>query len=253
MMNLRTFYIDHHIDYEEYQCDDEIIQKFYLIRNENHIPFITIPDGCIDIQFMFQKTNKTACISGSVEIPHVSHNIDKDWIFGVKLNPGILPAMISEEDKRILDQHIDISQKKNIPKILESLEWTDNVSSMIAIVKDPVKAMISDKTNQVVGDALQQIIEQQGCVKIANIADKMRYSQHHINREFKKNIGFSLKQYAEIIRMQSAISYLEKSKTDMVYEQLGYYDQAHFIKEFKKFTLQTPQNYMKKSILGVLV
>lgn len=35
---------------------------------------------------------------------------------------------------------------------------------------------------------------QEGCVKMAQIADNMKYSQHYINREFKKNMGFSLKQ-----------------------------------------------------------
>ena len=89
---------------------------------------------------------------------------------------------------------------------------------------------------------------QEGCVKMTQIADNMKYSQHYINREFKKNTGFSLKQYSEIIRLQSAITYLEKENVDFVYDKLGYYDQAHFIKEFKKFTLLTPQNYLRKKI-----
>ena len=87
---------------------------------------------------------------------------------------------------------------------------------------------------------------QEGCVKMAQIADNMKYSQHYINCEFKKKMGFSLKQYSEIIRLQSAIMYLEKENVDFVYDKLGYYDQAHFIKEFKKFTLLTPQNYLRK-------
>ncbi|MGN0131421.1 MAG: helix-turn-helix domain-containing protein [Lachnospiraceae bacterium] len=252
-MNLRTFYIDYQIDYEELLCEDEIIQKFYLIRNKNHNPFVTIPDGCTDVQFLFEKNKKDACISGSVEIPHISHHIGKDWIFGVKLNPGIIPVMVSEKDAKILDRHIDISGQEDIAEILNRLEKTDSLSSMAAIVKKPVENMISGRINPVAGYALQEIIEQEGCVKMAQIADGMKYSQHYINREFKKNTGFSLKQYAEIIRLQSAITYLETSKTDMVYEQLGYYDQAHFIKEFKKYTLLTPQNYMKRSLQKILV
>lgn len=252
-MNLRTFYIDHHIDYQEYICEDETIQKFYLIRNQNHSPFITIPDGCVDIQFLFEGNKKDACISGSVEIPHISHHTEKDWIFGIKLNPGIIPVRGLENHMQILDRHIDISAQKDIADILERLEYTQDLSIMISIVKNSIKNMIFDETNPITCHALREIINQEGCVKMAQIAEDMKYSQHYINREFKKNIGFSLKQYAEIIRLQNAITYLETSKTDLVYEHLGFYDQAHFIKEFKKFTLLTPQNYIRKSLQGVFV
>ena len=171
----------------------------------------------------------------------------------MKLNPGILPVTASGSDEGILDRHIDISNQRNIAKILEQLESAVDISSMTPIVIDAVREMIPERINPVVSDALQEIINQEGCLNIASIADNMMYSQNHINREFKKNMGFSLKQYSEIIRLQNAITYLENAKTDMVYEQLGYYDQAHFIKDFKKFTLLTPQNYMNRSLQGIFV
>ena len=43
-----------------------------------------------------------------------------------------------------------------------------------------------------------------------------------------------MKKYAGIIRIQKALYYLQNNLTYEIYERLGYYDQAHFIKDFKK-------------------
>lgn len=320
-MNLKTYYMDKSINYQESLCEDEMIQKYYLIRNPGHVSFVTIPDGCVDIQFMFRENKKTACISGSPVTPRNSLYTNQDWIFGIKLNPGVLPVAMSQDAIGIPECYIDITEQEGIMDILCGLEKlasasgnrrleklasasgnseleklasasgnsasvknadsTLNISvspdmlvsqdihispdltvsrdthispdlpvlsDMISLTTPIVKRMISDCKNPLVSNALHEILHQEGCVKMAQIADNMKYSQHYINREFKKNTGFSLKQYSEIIRLQSAITYLEKENVDFVYDKLGYYDQAHFIKEFKKFTLLTPQNYLRKKI-----
>ncbi len=308
-MNLKTYYMDKSINYQESLCEDEMIQKYYLIRNPGHVSFVTIPDGCVDIQFMFPKNKKTACISGSPVTPRNSLYTNQDWIFGIKLNPGVLLVAMSQDAIGIPECYIDITEQEGITNILCGLEKlastsgnseleklasasgnsasvknadaTLNISvspdmlvsqdihispdltvsrdahispdlpvlsDMISLTTPIVKRMISGCKNPLVSNALHEILHQEGCVKMAQIADNMKYSQHYINREFKKNTGFSLKQYSEIIRLQSAITYLEKENVDFVYDKLGYYDQAHFIKEFKKFTLLTPQNYLRKKI-----
>lgn len=308
-MNLKTYYMDKSINYQESLCEDEMIQKYYLIRNPEHVSFVTIPDGCVDIQFMFRENKKTACISGSPVTPRNSLYTNQDWIFGIKLNPGVLPVAMSQDAIGIPECYIDITEQEGITNILCGLEKlastsgnseleklasasgnsasvknadaTLNISvspdmlvsqdihispdltvsrdthispdlpvlsDMISLTTPIVKRMISGCKNPLVSNALHEILHQEGCVKMAQIADNMKYSQHYINREFKKNTGFSLKQYSEIIRLQSAITYLEKENVDFVYDKLGYYDQAHFIKEFKKFTLLTPQNYLRKKI-----
>lgn len=332
-MNLKTYYMDKSINYQESLCEDEMIQKYYLIRNPGHVSFVTIPDGCVDIQFMFRENKKTACISGSPVTPRNSLYTNQDWIFGIKLNPGVLPVAMSQDAIGIPECYIDITEQEGITNILCELEKlasasrnseleklasasgnrrleklasasgnseleklasasgnsasvknadaTLNISvspdmlvsqdiyispdltvsrdahispdlpvlsDMISLTTPIVKRMISGCKNPLVSNALHEILHQEGCVKMAQIADNMKYSQHYINREFKKNTGFSLKQYSEIIRLQSAITYLEKENVDFVYDKLGYYDQAHFIKEFKKFTLLTPQNYLRKKI-----
>ena len=58
------------------------------------------------------------------------------------------------------------------------------------------------------------------------------------------NIGMSIKQYSDIIRIQQAIYGIETNNLDFIYENLGYYDQSHFIRDFKRYTLLTPSRFL---------
>ncbi len=64
---------------------------------------------------------------------------------------------------------------------------------------------------------------------------------------FKENVGLTPKGFLKIIRFQKAIQEIEACKkinwSGIAYET-GYYDQAHFINDFKNFSGFTPQQYL---------
>ena len=69
-------------------------------------------------------------------------------------------------------------------------------------------------------------------------------------RIFAEHIGISPKQYLKIIRFQFAIFQKQKnvnmSMLDLSYE-CGYYDQSHFINDFKSFCGLTPKQYFSEN------
>ena len=60
-------------------------------------------------------------------------------------------------------------------------------------------------------------------------------------------MGASPKKFASIVRLKNLLQQYPNtgSLTELAYEA-GFYDQAHFIKEFKAFTGDTPENYFRK-------
>ncbi|MCU0479782.1 MAG: helix-turn-helix domain-containing protein [Anaerolineae bacterium] len=81
---------------------------------------------------------------------------------------------------------------------------------------------------------------------IQQISHDVGYSIRSIDRFFRDDIGFSPKFYARILRIERAIQLMMTASNLTMIElalQLGYYDQAHFSKEFKDFTGQTPIAY----------
>lgn len=65
---------------------------------------------------------------------------------------------------------------------------------------------------------------------------------------FQDSLGLSPKEFNNIIRIQAALEELKTngSLTSLAY-QLGFADQAHFTRTFKRFTGLTPKGYRKET------
>ncbi|HSY61459.1 MAG TPA: helix-turn-helix domain-containing protein [Cytophaga sp.] len=92
--------------------------------------------------------------------------------------------------------------------------------------------------------ALALIHKSKGTIRIKELADQLNSSQSPLEKRFRQVVGTSPKKFASIVRLKHAIKMKASSSslTELSYE-LGFYDQAHFIKEFKSFTGETPENY----------
>ena len=79
------------------------------------------------------------------------------------------------------------------------------------------------------------------------MAKEIGVSQRHLEIQFKRSVGLSPKTYSLIQRFKRMEFALRESSTvhwqDMVFAY-DYYDQNHFIKDFKRFTGQTPSGYL---------
>lgn len=79
-----------------------------------------------------------------------------------------------------------------------------------------------------------------------DLAEKMKISQKHLISLFDKQVGLTPKALARIFRFQKAIVELENKKEIdwmQIATDCGYYDQAHFIKDFYEFSGINPSSY----------
>lgn len=87
-----------------------------------------------------------------------------------------------------------------------------------------------------------------GNITLKEIARIYDISPRQIERKFDRFIGLSPKMLSRVIRFGSCLSAIQRSpgrKTLEVIHSFGYYDQTHFIKEFKDFVKLTPNEYKK--------
>lgn len=101
--------------------------------------------------------------------------------------------------------------------------------------------------------SLKLIGNSYGRQSIKQVADKVFLSERQLQRLFKKEVGLSPKKYASIIRLHQARTALKQAGTATLAEVAylaGYYDQAHFNREFKKCIGITPGAYLVNKGLG---
>ena len=92
---------------------------------------------------------------------------------------------------------------------------------------------------------LPVVYQSNGLTRVDALVDEACLSQRQFERVFKEQIGFSAKSFMNIVRFKSLIDAYSKGRnslTDLAYEY-GYYDQSHFIKDFKAFSGYTPRVY----------
>ncbi len=81
----------------------------------------------------------------------------------------------------------------------------------------------------------------------------LQSSYKTLSRLFQEVIGISPKEYVQIKRINQSLALFATSKdikSQDLADQLGYYDSAHFINEFKKYTGKTPKN-LKNSLFDM--
>ncbi|MFD2573911.1 helix-turn-helix domain-containing protein [Spirosoma soli] len=105
--------------------------------------------------------------------------------------------------------------------------------------------------NQGVQRAVELIRQQGGQIAIAELLQQLTLQQRTFERHFRQTTGMSPKQFMRITRflaVRNAIADGTYQNWHDVLHQGGYYDQAHFIREFSLFTGQTPSAYFAGSI-----
>lgn len=95
------------------------------------------------------------------------------------------------------------------------------------------------------------ILRSQGQVAVSELANRMNTYRRNLERRFSSRIGISPKQLSRIIRLQSALKMLEQGQcgnlTSLAYEN-GYFDQAHFIRDFREFTDSSPRSFYAENL-----
>jgi AraC-like DNA-binding protein len=101
--------------------------------------------------------------------------------------------------------------------------------------------------------ALTQL--QQG-QRLSEVLSDLNLSERSLERLFLAHVGITPVLYTRITRFQAAVVLLRRDKTDIrrprsltdIAHSLGYFDQSHFIRDFRLFSGVTPGAYLRKAV-----
>ena len=115
---------------------------------------------------------------------------------------------------------------------------------------DFFKAKLADApfNDKLIIKAVKRIRQCHGNISIEKLSHEFCYSQKQFNRRFKEYDCFNPKLFARIIRFESALKNCgsHTNLTGTAYDY-GYYDQAHFVRDFKIFAGYSPNKFFELS------
>lgn len=127
----------------------------------------------------------------------------------------------------------------------EQLQEAQTDEERIKVVESFLLARLQPvAADELVAAAVALIHKSKGDIRIKDLALQLHTSQSPLEKRFRSRVGASPKKFASIIRMKHAIQQYTPgaSLTGLGYEA-GFYDQSHFIREFKLFTGQSPESF----------
>ena len=110
-----------------------------------------------------------------------------------------------------------------------------------------INRLTSDASvDHIVESTVETIFSAKGQLTVNELSEQNNTNRRQLVRKFSSAIGLSPKQLSKTIRLQATLKVLlaeeQTSLTDLAYEN-EYFDQAHFIKDFKEFTGLTPKEF----------
>jgi AraC-like DNA-binding protein len=141
----------------------------------------------------------------------------------------------------------DIFGKAEISEVDEKLLTATTDKQRIKVVEQFFLSQLKDiQTDKLIVEAVKLIYQSKGAIRVKELNEKLCISQSPFEKRFRKVVGTTPKKFTSIIRFNSVLDNLNETKslTEICYEN-NFFDQAHFIKDFKHFTGQTPENFKR--------
>jgi AraC-like DNA-binding protein len=144
----------------------------------------------------------------------------------------------------ILDHPADLA------RVHQQLAEARNHAARFQAVENFLLARLANaaRPDPLVTAAVSKIKESQGMLRIEDLTSHIGLSQSALERRFSKVVGTPPKQFASTVRLHHVLE-LRETGADLTWiaHAVGYYDQSHFIKDFKHATGLAPQSFFQNN------
>lgn len=258
------------MNYQTYKPhkDLESIVKFYWTLE---VPFDPknqkqkiIPDGCIEMTFNFgdkikRYTSETdfilhpnAMVMGQRTKSYYILPVGNVDTFAICFYPIGFINFVNTSLEKLVDKETPVSELFGQAEAFEleqqMIQAFDNQQRIDIIETFFLKKLNKKNTiSNIVKSTVDALLKTNGTTPINVILKDDISKRRQLERHFKKQIGISPKQLGKTIRLQATLNLLLNKKsetlTDIAYEN-DYFDQNHFIKDFKDLVGVTPKEYL---------
>lgn len=237
----------------ESEADDDVYPRSLIMPDgivevifHYEKPFYTWQDGK---QFLQPENFAISMMRKFVEIG----SSGKTGFISVRFYPWGAYHFFNEPIRDFLDQTIDASMLwgDDSKVIIQKIKEAGSQEKRFRLVEDFFfeKLKQFQKDEEKINKALKLIRETRGTLSIESVCTETGFSKKQLERKFLSTVGTTPKIFSRITRFLNICQNLNEQKSQTLTQlthDCGFYDQAHFIKEFKAFSGFTPKEFYDK-------
>lgn len=257
------------MNYQEYIPSEvlrEYVKCYYLYESDltRTIEDKAFATGCVEIMFNLDGTQwetqkndgftKTAKVEvwGQILRPLPLRLAGKSTMMGIRFHPYGAALFLNDDLSLFNDLVIDLRSVmgKSVEELYNCLMDTSGAVERIALIEAFLLKRLGqihnkkDKTT-LVKRVMHELTRDDFFDNIENVAERHGITSRYLQKIFLQHTGLTPKLYSKINRFQKSLVLIGKGNlplTSIAY-QSGYFDQSHFIREFRAFTGTTPSGF----------
>ncbi len=241
----------------------DYIKEFWIIEGEDEITSSQqkiIPDGYPELIFHYKdpyrinisgkwQVQANGLVAGQIRNHFFLESTGQSGMIGVKMMPTSITKLFGIPMNQLTDSVVDLHSLQSIHSKLGILPKPSlqDKETFIQSFEEKVLDLVKDNKYKclAVDIAVAAISQSHGILSISELCKDIDISERQLERQFSRYVGLSPKFYARIVRFNYIFELMQNKDStwsDLVY-QSGFYDQSHFIKNFKEFTGEDPTAY----------
>ncbi|TZF83953.1 helix-turn-helix transcriptional regulator [Pedobacter sp. BS3] len=244
------------------------IEKMWLFKSSGRMPIddmkLVVPNGNLKLTISYQNgivanvngqtfssKEHEITLTGLIDVPVIldtAKDIATETI-GIEFNPQGVYRFFHFNLNEIKNQIYSLEDLlgKTGKQLTEQIADTISVQQKISVIQQfLLNQLLLNNEDLIFEYCVEKINASKGKITIKELEKKTGYSSRWLNMKFNEKLGVSPKNLSSIIRFkqyyQLFISGNEKSFFKNDFYEL-YYDQSHFIKDFKRFTGLAPTKF----------
>jgi AraC-like DNA-binding protein len=157
---------------------------------------------------------------------------------------------LSEIENRSIDM-TDIFSRE-MKEVEEQLCNMNTIVERTRVIEDFLWRRFSpipDHNHMLLKAGVQLIAQSRGQLTATKLSEHLSVTPRNLERKFSTYLGKSPKQFIKLVRFHATIADITSDKrinlTEYAYRN-GYFDQSHFIKEFKALSGYTPKDFVER-------
>lgn len=202
------------------------------------------PDGCMDLMYTRADGRSRLEVIGAM-----TRYIDAEAgagteIFAVRFRPGGAGLGVAANELRDAAVEWQAIHPHDARWLKTRLDDADSVAEMVAVCEAVIPAAPGDGVQR----AIAELERRRGLVDLEWLARQANVSERQFRRLCVARTGLAPKQLARILRFRHAVGLLRGARwgeLTSVALDCGYYDQAHFIHEFREWAGVSPVRFLQ--------